>query len=135
MGLVFSMADSIPYHLPFVARKNAGRADRTCPSRAGDALLRLPSERLSLGGGDHALFDLLVEVALERGRGLLAEDITLLLRAKPLLRPLARARHRLLRPGDRPLHGNRHAQLVNLSAALAKDEVRRDAPLLRFGED
>ena len=84
------------------------------------------SERLSFGGGYHALFDLLVEIALERGLGLRAEGLALLLRAEPLLRPLARTRHRLLRPGDRPLHGNRHARLT---------EVRRDAPPLRFGEN
>ena len=63
---------------------------------------------------------------LEGGGGLLAEGVALLLRAKPLLRPLARTRHRLLRPGDRPLHRDRHARLP---------EVRRDAPLLGLRKD
>jgi len=90
---------------------------------------------LSFGRGYHALFDLLVEVALERGLRLRAEGVALLLRAEPLLRPLARTRHRLLRPGNRPLHGHRHPQQADLPAALEEDEVRRDAPPLRFGED
>ena len=84
------------------------------------------AERLSFGWGDRPLFDLLVEVVSERGLGLLAERLALLLRAEPLLRPLARTRHRLLRAGDRPLHGNRHARLA---------KVRRDATPLGFGED
>ena len=86
----------------------------------------LPSKRLSLCGGDRALFDLLVKISLERGLRLRAEVVALLLRAEPLLRALSRTRHRLLRARDSTLHRDRHARLP---------EVRRDAPLLGLRED
>ena len=94
-----------------------------------------PTKHFSLGGGDCAGFDLLVKVAPERGGCLFAEGIAFLLRAKPLLRPFARTGDCLLRPCDRPLHGDRHPQQVNLSSALAKEKIRRNPPPLRFGED
>ncbi len=93
------------------------------------------AERLSFGRGDHPFFDLLVEVVSERGLGLLAEGVALLLRAEPLLRALARTGDRLLCSGDCPLHGHRNAQQVNLSSALAKEKFRRDPSLLRFRKD
>ena len=74
------------------------------------------AKRLSFGWGDHPFFDLLVEVVSERGLGLLAEGVALLLRAEPLLRALARTRHCLLRPSDRPLHGNRWGEASRRAA-------------------
>ena len=81
---------------------------------------------LALGGSYRARFDLFVEIGTERGGGFRTEGLALLFRAEPLLRPLARTGHRLLRPVDRPLH---------LHGESGFAEIRRDAPLLRFGKD
>ena len=62
---------------------------------------RSMADGLSLGGRDHAFLDLLVEVVLERGFGLRAEVVALLLRAEALLRAPARTRCRR-RGGNSP---------------------------------
>ena len=96
----------------------------------------LPADSLALGRGDRAGFNLSVQIAPERSLRFRAESVALFFRAKPLLRAFARARHRFLRAGYRPLHRNRNAKRSDLSAGtLTKYKFRRNPPPLRFGEN
>lgn len=92
----------------------------------GSEVERSVAEGRPLGGGDDAGGELGVEVVREGGLGLGAKGVARFLRAQAQLGAPAGTGHRFLRPGDRPRHGGRHARPA---------EVRRNAPLLRFGEN